>query len=70
MRRLRRERDEHVADRSAALNFYQSQENDMCDQEQDCRWPEDSMEAHRTIETAKNRLQRMGADNREHRDRH
>jgi hypothetical protein len=28
------------------------------------------MEAHRAIETAKNRLQGVGADNREHRDRH
>ena len=39
-----------------ALKFRQSQENYVCDQEKDCRWPEDSMETHCAIETAKNRL--------------
>ena len=35
-RRLRPERDEQVGDGSAPLKFYQSQENYVCDQEQDC----------------------------------
>ena len=49
---------------------YQSQKNDVCDQEQDCRRPKDFMEADCAIETAKNRLEGVGADNREHGDRH
>ena len=69
-RRLRPERDEHVGDGSARLKFCQSQENYVCDQEKDCRWPEDSMEAHCAIETAKDRLEGVGADDREHGDRH
>src|SRR5262249_37037691 len=68
--RLRPERDEYVTDRSAAFKLYQSQENDVCDQEQDGRWPEDSMEAHRAIETAKNGLQRVSANDCEHGNGH
>src|SRR5690242_21255377 len=64
--RLRPERDEHVADRSAVFKLYQSQKNDVCDQEQDGRWSEDSMEAHGAIEAAKNGLQRVSANDREH----
>jgi hypothetical protein len=48
----------------------QSQENDVYDQEHDCGRPEDSVEANRAIETAKDRLQGVGPDNREHGDRH
>jgi hypothetical protein len=50
--------------------LHQSQKNDVCDQEQDCRRPKDFVEADCAIEAAKDRLEGVGADNREHGDRH